>query len=210
MIRAHSASDFESPPKIWAKTVEAQSKQLGHIQVIFGPMFSGKTSELLRRIRRYQVRKDSCLLLKTRDERYGNDFDRIITHDKFSAVEALGCERLYEHLEAALAADIVGVDEGQFFPDVIEFAEELANKGKVVIIACLDSDYRRDPFGSICGLVAKAESVTKLSSICITCKGEGSFTARVTPETDIKVIGGRNKYRPVCRTCYMDLHASSG
>ena len=78
----------------------------------------------------------------------------------------------------------------------------MANLGKIVIVACLDSDFRREPFGNICSLVAKAESVNKLSSICQYCKGDAAFSARITNETDIKVIGGQDKYKPVCRRCY--------
>ena len=205
MTSTEASADYESPPRLEGPPRRQPRKELGHIQVIFGPMFSGKTSELLRRVRRYQIRKDECLLLKTLDKRYSNDLNKVITHDKVNYLEALGCERLYDMYDHAMLADIIGIDEGQFFPDIIEFAEEMANNGKVVIIASLDSDYKRDPFGNICSLVAKAESVTKLSSICISCKGEACFTARVTPETDVKVIGGRNKYKPVCRSCYIGL-----
>jgi thymidine kinase len=177
----------------------------GEIQVIFGPMFSGKSTELLRRIRRFKVRNDSCVLLKTKDERYINDNDKVVTHDEFNYLEALSCDFLFEKIDRALGYDVIGIDEGQFFSDIIEFSECMANMGKIVIIACLDSDFRREPFGKICEMIAKAEKVTKLTSICHYCKEDASFSARISRETAIKVIGGRDKYRPVCRACYYNL-----
>lgn len=81
----------------------------------------------------------------------------------------------------------------------------MANRGKIVVVAALDSDFRREEFGEICKLVAKAERVTKLHSICHFCKDDASFTARVSSETEQKVIGGADKYRPVCRICYFNL-----
>lgn len=201
MSETSNARDFETPEKGFR---EAKKKR-GEIQVIYGPMFSGKSTELLRRIRRFKVRNDSCLLLKTKDNRYIGDDDKVVTHDQYNFLKALSCDTLCERLEEAKQYDVIGIDEGQFFTDIIQFAEHMANLGKVIIIACLDSDFRREPFGNICQLIAKAEKVIKLSSICHYCKEDASFSARLTAETAIKVIGGRDKYRPVCRTCYTDI-----
>jgi thymidine kinase len=180
----------------------------GMIQIIFGPMFSGKTTELLRRMRRYRIRNDSCLLFKTRDSRYEDDYDKVMTHDKINFLEAVSCDRLYEEVEATRNATVIGIDEGQFFPDIIEFCDDMANAGKIVIVAALDSDFRRQPFGNICQIVAKAERVTKLSSICHFCKEDAAFTARISTETEQKVIGGPDKYKPVCRECYSKVNKS--
>ena len=192
------AGDYETPEKL-SKVVKSKR---GEIQVIYGPMFSGKSTELLRRIRRFRVRDDSCLILKTKDKRYTNDEEKVVTHDHYNFLEALSCDNLFERELDARGYDVIGIDEGQFFTDIIPFCESMANIGKIVIVACLDSDFRREPFGSICHLIAKAEKVTKLSSICHYCKEDASFSARLTHETEIKVIGGRDKYRPVCITCY--------
>lgn len=200
------ARSFESPTKL---THSIKSNK-GEIQVIYGPMFSGKSTELLRRIRRFKVRNDSCILLKTKDNRYINDDDKVVTHDQFNFLEALSCDYLFEKIEEVKHYDVIGIDEGQFFKDIILFSETLANIGKIVIVACLDSDFRREPFGNICELIAKAEKVTKLSSICHYCKDDAAFSARLTAETAIKVIGGRDKYRPVCRSCYSDLIQNEG
>ena len=179
------------------KPLKQSNAKKGEIQVIYGPMFSGKSTELLRRIRRFRVRDDACLLLKTNDNRYADDDDdeKVITHDQFNYLEALACDLLFEKQYEADNHDVIGIDEGQFFSDIIPFCERLASLGKIVIVACLDSDFRREPFGDICQLIAKAEKVTKLSSICHYCKEDAAFTSRLTAETAIKVIGGREKYR---------------
>jgi thymidine kinase len=201
MAETAYARDYETPEKLQKSS---RSKK-GEIQVIYGPMFSGKSTELLRRIRRFRVRDDTCLLLKTKDTRYLEDNDKVVTHDNFNFLEALSCDLLFEKHEQASNYDVIGIDEGQFFPDIINFCETMANSGKIVIVACLDSDFRREPFGSICHLIAKSEKVTKLNSICYYCKEDAAFSARLTHETAIKVIGGHDKYRPVCRTCYGNL-----
>jgi thymidine kinase len=192
---------FETPEK----TAPLLAKKKGEIQVIYGPMFSGKSTELLRRIRRFRIKNESCLLLKTKDNRYVDDDEKVVTHDQFNFLEAMACDYLFEKQEEAKHFDVIGIDEGQFFKDIIPFAESMANLGKVIIVACLDSDFRREPFGNICELIAKAEKITKLTSICYYCKEDASFSARITQETAIKVIGGRDKYRPVCRSCYNDM-----
>ena len=182
--------------------LEGVNRAKGEIQVIYGPMFSGKTTELLRRIRRFKVRNDVCLLLKTKDNW---DCEVVATHDSFNRLEAISCENLFEKREEAERSEVLGIDEGQFFEDLIPFCELMASLGKIVIVACLDSDYRREPFGSICELIAKSEKVTKLSSICHYCKENAAFTARISLETAVRVLGSSEKYRPVCRICYFSL-----
>lgn len=202
MTELSNALDFETPVKA-PKPLKLAKK--GEIQVIYGPMFSGKSTELLRRIRRYRVRNDSCILVKTKDSRYLNDETKVVTHDQFNFLEAISCDNLMESVEEVKHYDVIGIDEAQFFPDIIQFCEGMANIGKIVIVACLDSDFRRQPFGKICELIAKSEKVMKLTSICHYCKDDASFSARITTETAIKVIGGRDKYRPVCRSCYTEV-----
>ena len=209
MANVPPATELESPPKLSTNPRRRlHAKKRGMIQVIFGPMFSGKTTELLRRIRRYNIRDDHCILLKTRDTRFQDDFDKVVSHDQTNWLHGLACDRLFDQVEAAKIADVIGIDEGQFFPDLAEFCETMAQLGKVVIVAALDSDYRREAFGTILSIVPKAESVTKLSSICYLCKEDAAFTARLTAETEVKVVGALDKYRPVCRTCYAESHCN--
>jgi thymidine kinase len=172
----------------------------GHIQLILGPMFSGKTTELIRRIRRFQVANHSCLMIKySKDDRYSKE--DISTHDKL-ITRATSCSELKTISDQAKSFGVIGIDEGQFFPDIVEFCEEMANKGKMVIVAALDGTFQRKPFGSIMDLVPLAESVIKLKAVCMVCYGDAAFTKRLGQETEIEVIGGAEKYMSVCRSCY--------
>jgi thymidine kinase len=98
--------------------------------------------------------------------------------------------------------DVIGIDEGQFYPDVVEMCEQFAAQGKKVIISALDGDFRRKPFGRILELVPMAESVVKLTSICTFCHGDAAFTRRITNETEQEVIGGAESYVSCCRACF--------
>lgn len=180
-------------------------KVRGQIQVIFGPMFSGKSTELMRRVKRFQIAQYSCLLIKySRDTRYSQM--GMATHDMHT-MEAVPAKCLSDVRTLALQACVIGVDEGQFFPDTVEFCEELANMGKTVIIAALDGTFQRKPFGNILNLVPLAESVVKLNAVCMECFKEAAYTKRLGAEKEVEVIGGADKYHAVCRECYGGLVA---
>ncbi|XP_067045316.1 thymidine kinase, cytosolic-like [Acropora muricata] len=172
----------------------------GQIQVIFGPMFSGKTTELLRRIKRYQVANHSCIVIKyEKDNRY--DAGGVATHDR-QTLRASSCSVLEDIKEKAQDYSVIGIDEGQFFPDIVQFSEEMAGLGKVIIVAALDGTFQREPFGPILKLVPLAESVVKLSAVCMHCYRDAAFTKRLGAEKKVEVIGGADKYMAVCRDCY--------
>lgn len=172
----------------------------GQIQVIFGPMFSGKTTELLRRIKRYQVANHSCIVIKyEKDNRY--DADGIATHDS-QTLRASSCSALGDIKEKAFDYSVIGIDEGQFFPDIVEFSEEMAGNGKVIIVAALDGTFQRKAFGPILNLVPLAESVVKLNAVCMHCYKDAAFTKRLGGEKKVEVIGGADKYMAVCRDCF--------
>lgn len=172
----------------------------GQIQIIFGPMFSGKTTELVRRIKRYQVANHSCLLIKyDKDIRY--DEDRVATHDK-QKMPAVPCHKLCILKSEAMKFNIIGIDEGHFFPDIVEFCEELANKGKTIIVAALDGTFQRKAFGNILSLVPLAENVIKLNAVCMNCFKDAAFTKRLGGEKKIEIIGGAERYWSVCRECF--------
>ncbi|KAI4880728.1 hypothetical protein NFI96_024527 [Prochilodus magdalenae] len=207
-------------------------KTRGQIQVIFGPMFSGKSTELMRRVRRFQIAQYNCLVVKySKDIRYSDT--GMATHDK-NTMEAVSASCLREVHELALGAAVIGIDEGQFFPDTVEFCEEMANRGKTVIVAALDGTFQRKPFGNILSLVPLAESVVKLNAVCMECFKEASYTKRlgaekevrmdgmkqdtvdgwastehsplqINPSCQVEVIGGADKYHAVCRACYGGL-----
>ncbi|XP_061736886.1 thymidine kinase, cytosolic [Nerophis ophidion] len=178
-------------------------KTQGQIQIIFGPMFSGKSTELMRRVRRFQIAQYCCLVVKyAKDTRYSDT--GMATHDK-NTMEAVAANRLSDVRSAASQASVIGIDEGQFFPDTVEFCEEMANLGKTVIVAALDGTFQRKPFGNILNLVPLAESVVKLHAVCMQCYKEAAYTKRIGAEKEVEVIGGADKYQAVCRKCYGDL-----
>ncbi|KAG8172505.1 hypothetical protein JTE90_017586 [Oedothorax gibbosus] len=167
----------------------------GQIQLIFGPMFSGKTTELVRRLNRYRMAGQCCLFVTYGKDRQGI-FQSVSTHDKQSH-SAIRATTLADLRTLAIYYSVIAIDEGQFFPDVETFAEDMADRGKIVIVAALDGTFQRKAFGNMLQLVPLAESVVKLTAICMLCFGEASFTQRVGPP-DIRV----GEYKSVCRTCY--------
>ncbi|XP_006790747.1 thymidine kinase, cytosolic [Neolamprologus brichardi] len=178
-------------------------KARGQIQVIFGPMFSGKSTELMRRVRRFQIAQYNCLVIKyAKDTRYSDT--GMATHDK-STMEAVPANCLKDVRPLALRACVIGIDEGQFFPDAVEFCEEMANLGKTIIVAALDGTFQRKAFGNILNLVPLAESVVKLHAVCMQCFKEAAYTKRIGAEKEVEVIGGADKYQAVCRKCYGGL-----
>ncbi|XP_056137072.1 thymidine kinase, cytosolic [Lampris incognitus] len=180
-----------------------QRSARGQIQVIFGPMFSGKSTELMRRVRRFQIAQYSCLVIKyAKDTRYSEK--GMATHDK-STMEAVPANLLRDIYPLALQARVIGIDEGQFFSDTVEFCEEMANLGKTIIVAALDGTFQRKPFGNILSLVPLAESVVKLNAVCMQCYKEAAYTKRLGAEKEVEVIGGADMYQAVCRKCYGGL-----
>ncbi|XP_070580666.1 thymidine kinase, cytosolic-like [Ptychodera flava] len=172
----------------------------GQIQVIFGPMFSGKTTELIRRIKRFQIANHSCLIIKyAKDDRY--DKNGVATHDR-EVKTAVAATELCNVKKTAMDYDVIGIDEGQFFPDTVAFCEEMASKGKKVIVAALDGTFQRKGFGDILNLVPLAESVIKLNAVCMHCYNEAAYTKRIGAETAVEIIGGTDKYLAACRECF--------
>ncbi|XP_063040777.1 thymidine kinase, cytosolic [Engraulis encrasicolus] len=181
-------------------------KKRGQIQVIFGPMFSGKSTELMRRVRRFQIAQYKCLVIKyAKDTRYSEK--GMATHDK-NVMDAVPANCLNDLRSLALDACVIGIDEGQFFPDTVEFCEDMANRGKIIIVAALDGTFQRKPFGNILSLVPLAESVVKLSAVCMKCFKEAAYTKRLGAEKEVEVIGGADMYHAVCRGCYGGLVSS--
>ncbi|KFQ63463.1 Thymidine kinase, cytosolic, partial [Pelecanus crispus] len=119
-----------------------------------------------------------------------------------NTMEALPACVLKDVYQDALGSAVIGIDEGQFFPDIVEFCEMMANAGKTVIVAALDGTFQRKAFGSILNLVPLAESVVKLNAVCMECYREASYTKRLGAEREVEVIGGADKYHSVCRACY--------
>jgi len=176
----------------------------GSVHLITGPMSAGKTSELIRRIERYEIADRKCVVIKyINDTRYSEN--EIFTH-RGASKEAIAAKLLFsvfeENKQKFLESDVIGIDEGQFFPDLLEFCEEMANLGKTVIVSALDGDYKREPFDVVAKVIPKAKEITKLTAICIFCKDEAIYSKRLFQSDKLEEIGGLDKYKAVCRKCY--------
>jgi len=173
----------------------------GSIEVICGPMFSGKTEELLRRLKRARIANMPIAIFKpAADDRYSEL--NIVSHDA-NYYPSLVIKKASEMMKHAGSAKVVAIDEAQFFDnELADIAEKLAREGKRIIAAGLDMDSFGKPFGPMPQLMAMADFVTKLSAICVVCGAQATHTYRKvgTPET-IKV-GGMEFYEPRCRRCY--------
>lgn len=164
-------------------------------------MFSGKTSELLRRLRNYAVADQRIVLYKyAGDTRYSSD-GTVYSH---AGQGQTGIPiKTFEGLVVNPDIKVIGIDEGQFIDGLVEFCDREANNGRHIIISALDGDFKRDPFPSIANLVSKAEHVLKLSAVCTVCKGSASFSHRLDHTvTAVEDIGGAAKYTAVCRACF--------
>jgi thymidine kinase len=178
--------------------------QAGSIEVVCGSMFSGKTEELLRRIKRARLARQRTQLFKPRvDDRY--DAVKVVTHEGVNA-DALPVASAEELLASVLEETaVVGVDEVQFFDTtILATLEALANRGKRVIVAGLDQDYRGRPFGPVPGLMAIAEYVTKLHAVCAQCGAEACRSQRLVAQEAQLFVGGAAAYEARCRRCFVD------
>ncbi len=174
----------------------------GWVEVICGPMFSGKSEELIRRITRYQIARVPVQTFKpVIDDRYSTD--QVVSHSSLSiAAEPVADSDLL--LRAVKdRTEVVGIDEAQFFDDgLVEIVARLAATGKSVIVAGLDLDYLGHPFEPIPTLVTHAEYVTKSLAVCHRCGGVGMYTQRVIASDELVVLGAEGTYEARCRDCY--------
>jgi len=174
----------------------------GWVEVISGPMFSGKSEELIRRITRYQIARLPTQTFKpVIDDRYATN--EVVSHSSLStaAQNAADSGELLRLVEDRTV--VVGIDEGQFFDEgLVEVVEQLAHSGKKVIVAGLDLDYLRRPFEPIPTLMTRAEYVTKTLAVCHRCGGEGMYTQRVIQSDELVVLGATDAYEARCRFCY--------
>lgn len=177
------------------------AKKSGCIEVICGSMFSGKTEELIRRIKRAQFANLKVATFKpTVDKRY-SDMD-VVSHDSHS-VACTPIKTPARMLQIAEDVQVVGIDEAQFFDlSLVDVCQELANRGVRVIVAGLDTDYLGKPFGPMPGLMAIAEDVQKVHAICVKCGGLANHSHRLSSSRKLVVLGEKDVYEPLCRQCY--------
>lgn len=174
----------------------------GWIEVICGSMFSGKTEELIRRLKRARIANLKVEIFKPAvDVRY--DEIKIVSHDE-NAIPSTPIDNSQKLLLLAGDADVVGLDEAQFFDDeVANVCDQLAFRGIRVIVAGLDMDFQGRPFGQMPFLMAKADYVTKLHAVCMKCGGMANYSYRKIPNDDQVMLGERDVYEPRCRVCYL-------
>jgi thymidine kinase len=175
---------------------------LGSIEVICGSMFSGKSEELIRRLRRAQIAKQRVQIFKPRmDNRFSED--HIVSHSdmKMKSELVAAAPEILARLEAE--TQVVGIDEAQFFGlDLVTVCNQMADQGKRVIIAGLDQDYRARPFDPMPQLLAVAEYITKTLAICVRCGAPANRTQRLHSNAERVMIGGNGSYEARCRACF--------
>jgi thymidine kinase len=178
------------------------TSKIGWIEVICGPMFSGKSEELIRRLRRAMIARKRVQVFKPAiDTRYSSD--EIVSHaDVRMKSEVVGSvQEVLTRLD--WRTEVVGFDEANFLgPDLVELANQLADSGKQVIIAGLDTDYMGRPFTPIPELLAHAESITKTLAICVRCGNPAKHTQRLVGSDDLIVVGAAGMYEARCRRCF--------
>ena len=173
-------------------------KNSGWIEIICGPMFSGKTEELIRRLVRAQYAKQNVAIFKPKtDDRYSDDY--IVSHNK-RKIKSIIVESSDEIYKLKDSADVFGIDEAQFFDDsLVDVCNELANLGKRVIVSGLDMDYKGKPFGPMPNLLAIAEYVTKVHAVCSKSGKMASYTHRIVDSDDLILLGDTKKYQALSR-----------
>jgi len=181
------------------------SKHTGWIEVIVGSMFSGKTEELIRRLKRAKFARQNVEIFKPIiDVRYSSE--EVVSHDA-NAILSTPVNSAGNILLLTGNVDVVGIDEAQFFDNgLVEVCNTLANNGIRVIVAGLDMDYRGKPFGPIPDLLATAEYVTKVHAICMRCGNLANHSFRKSSSEKLVLLGEKDEYEPLCRSCY---HESS-
>ena len=190
--------------------LEGEKSRQGRIEVVCGSMFSGKTEELIRRIKRATFARQRVVIFKPQiDTRYSEE--EVVSHDRnavmsvplSTSAEILNCLSSHTTSTDGYDFDVVGIDEAQFFGmDLVAVCNQLANNGVRVIIAGLDMDFQCTPFGPIPALCAVADEVTKVHAICVKCGALAYVSHRLVHDQNQVLIGEQAEYEPLCRECY--------
>ncbi len=183
------------------------AKKAGSIEVICGSMFSGKTEELIRRMKRAQFAKQTVEIYKPCiDVRYSED--QVVSHDSHS-IPSTPIDSPASMLLLSSDVEVVGIDEAQFFDEtLVDVVQTLANRGIRVIIAGLDTDFMGKPFGPMPALMAVAEDIQKVHAICVKCGSPANHSHRLVANDALVVLGEKDEYEPLCRHCYNEAMAA--
>lgn len=180
-----------------------RQKRGGKIIVLAGPMFASKTTNLSAFERRYTLAKKRCLVVKyMSDNRFSHE-QELVTHDKVKIPANAKTDAL-SNIPADLldAVDVLLLDEGHFYADLVEFSLEMASQGKVVVVAGLMTTWEKKPFPTMCTLVAHADEIIDLKAVCTLCGEDALYSRRLSDKTDLQVIGGADMYTARCRFCF--------
>ena len=174
----------------------------GKIELILGPMFSGKSTRLIEAIRKYVYKAKKTIMIKFfADKRY-SEKSEVVTHDLIK-YDSIDCKNLRDSFELLKKYDVIGIDEGQFFPDLVEVCEELALLNKTIIIAALNGDFRMEPFPVISRIISKADKIKLLKAYCFHCHKDAKFSLRIVQSNETVLIGAGEAYKPACRECHV-------
>jgi thymidine kinase len=186
---------------MFLENVKHSTHKRGWIEVVCGSMFSGKTEELIRRLKRAQFAKQKVEIFKPQiDTRYHEE--KVVSHSGLE-IMSTPVPASSNILLLANDVDVVGIDEAQFFDmELVNVCKQLANSGVRVIIAGLDMDFKGNPFGPMPALLACAEYVTKVHAICMECGSLAHISHRKTADTSLVLLGETDSYEPLCRDCY--------
>jgi thymidine kinase len=178
-----------------------RQKKTGSIEVIAGSMFSGKTEELIRRLKRAKIARLKVEIFKPAiDTRYS--IAEVVSHDE-NSILSTPVESSGNIMLLTGDVDVIGIDEAQFFDNgLIDVSIALANMGIRVIIAGLDMDFKGKPFGPIPGLMAVADHITKVHAICMRCGDVAQFSHRLSAADKLVLLGEKDEYEPLCRSCF--------
>lgn len=185
------------------KDYSGEFMRRGRVEVICGSMFSGKTEELIRRMKRAKLSKQKVEIFKPAiDIRYSEE--DVVSHEG-NAITSTPVESAASILLMGSDADVLGIDEAQFFDDqIVDVCNELANRGTRVIVAGLDLDFKGQPFGPMPQLCAIADDVTKVHAICVRCGALAYVSHRIVEGENQVLLGETHEYEPLCRQCYAD------
>jgi thymidine kinase len=183
-------------------------KKTGAVEVIAGSMFSGKTEELIRRLKRAKIARQKVEIFKPAiDIRYS--FTEVVSHDE-NSIQSTPVENSANILLLSGNVDVIGIDEAQFFDKgLVEVVVKLANLGIRVIVAGLDMDFKGEPFGPIPELMAIADHVDKVHAICVKCGNIAQFSHRLSNKEQIVLLGEKDVYEPLCRSCFRETNDST-
>ena len=174
----------------------------GKIELIIGPMFSGKSTRLIEQMRKYVYKAKKTIMVKYyADQRY-SEKSEVVTHDLIK-YDSINCKLLRNSFETLKQYDVIGIDEGQFFADLVEVCEELALMGKIILIAALNGDFRMEPFPVIQRIISKADKIKLLKAYCFNCHKDAKFSLRIVQSNETVLIGAGEAYKPACRECHV-------